>query len=42
MGIPSMSESTKLVVIMPALNEEATIAAVIERIPRAIDGVEQV
>ena len=32
----------KLVVIMPALNEEATIASVIERIPRSIDGVDQV
>ena len=29
----------RLVVIMPALNEEATIAAVIERIPRSVDGV---
>jgi glycosyltransferase involved in cell wall biosynthesis len=31
-----------LVVIMPALNEEATIASVIERIPRTIEGVAQV
>ena len=27
---------------MPALNEEATIASVIERIPRSVDGVDQV
>ena len=32
----------QLVVIMPALNEEATIASVIERIPRSVDGVDQV
>jgi len=32
----------KLVVIMPALNEQATIADVIGRIPRRIDGVDEV
>ncbi len=37
-----MPELPSLVVIMPAPNEEATIASVIGRIPRAIDGIAQV
>ena len=32
----------KLVVIIPALNEEASIGSVIERIPRTVAGVDQV
>lgn len=32
----------KLIVIMPALNEEATIASVIDRIPRKIPGVDAI
>lgn len=38
-GINAMMDDKLLVVIMPALNEEATIAAVIEKIPRSMDGI---
>ena len=31
-----------MVVILPALNEEATIAQVIDRIPRKLDGFDEV
>jgi glycosyltransferase involved in cell wall biosynthesis len=34
--------TTKLLVIMPALNEAATISAVIARVPRQIPGIDQV
>lgn len=37
-----MSELNRLVIVMPALNEAATIRGVIDRIPRAIAGVDSI
>ncbi|WP_182865110.1 glycosyltransferase family 2 protein [Rhodopirellula sp. JC639] len=37
-----LASATRLVVILPALNESATIANVIERIPRSIPGIASV
>ncbi len=37
-----VSTAKKLVVIIPALNEEATIAHVVQRVPRRLDGIDSV
>ena len=40
--MPDATDSTRLLVIMPALNEEVLIGGVIRRIPREIEGIDQV
>jgi len=41
-ALTGTADSRRLVVLLPALNEEKTIADVIERVPRVIDGFDEV